>query len=39
MVGWLADEFSMWGIHLQNWMLVALVIVLLWMIYLRAKTR
>jgi hypothetical protein len=39
MVGWLGDEFSIWGIHLQNWMLLAIVIVVLWIVYLRAKTR
>jgi len=30
----LAGEFTVWGIQLQNWMLVAVAIVVLWSLYL-----
>jgi hypothetical protein len=39
MVGWLANEFSLWGIHVQNWMPIALAIIVLWVVYVRAKRR
>jgi hypothetical protein len=39
MAGWLAGEISIWGIHLQNWMLVVIVIVALWIVYLGMKAR
>jgi hypothetical protein len=38
MARWLVDEFSIWGIHVQNWMMVATAIVVSWLIYLRAKS-
>jgi hypothetical protein len=31
---WLVDEFPIPGLHLQNWMVVAAGIIVLWIIYL-----
>jgi hypothetical protein len=31
---WLVGQFALFGVHFQNWMAVALVIVVLWVIYL-----
>jgi hypothetical protein len=31
---WLVGEFPIPGLHLQNWMVVAAAIVVLWIVYL-----
>ena len=32
MVDWLSDEFVVFGIHLQNWMLLVVAIVAIWIL-------
>jgi hypothetical protein len=39
MVGWLSNEFSLLGIHVQNWMPIALAIVVIWAVHVRARKR
>jgi hypothetical protein len=31
---WLAGEFTLLGVHFQNWMALALAIVVLWVVFL-----
>jgi hypothetical protein len=36
---WLIEEFSIWGVHFQNWMLVALGIALIGILWAWRKQR
>jgi disulfide bond formation protein DsbB len=36
---WLVGQFSIFGIHLQNWMALAFAIVVLWLLYLWLRGR
>lgn len=36
---WLVGQFSIFGIQFQNWMAVAVTIVVLWLIYLWLRGR
>ena len=36
---WLVGQFSILGVHFQNWMAVAFAIVVLWLLYLWLRGR